>query len=96
MVVNFATGVAIDQSGGTDSLIDIEEVDGTDYDDTLTGGNVLNDDMESFIGNGGKDTIDGGSGFDIVWYSREAGFRAFWPIWLRGRSSTGRAIQIRS
>lgn len=71
--VNFATGVALDPCGGTDTLIDIEEVKGTRFNDTLIGGNPLNDALESFIGGGGKDIIDGGSGFDIVSYSAENG-----------------------
>lgn len=68
VTVNLATGVALDGQGGTDTLIDIEGVYGTIYADSLIGGNPLNDDWEAFMGSPGGDTIDGGSGFDIVYY----------------------------
>jgi Ca2+-binding RTX toxin-like protein len=45
-------------SNGTDTLIDIEKVTGSSFDD-------------SFIGNGEDNEFDGGAGFDIVDYSGE-------------------------
>ena len=71
VVVNLAAGTAQDGQGGTDRLIDIEGVNGTQYDDVLIGGNTLNDDWESFTGYQGNDSIDGGSGYDIIFYSNE-------------------------
>lgn len=68
VIVNLSTGVALDNYGGTDTLIDIEEVRGTHRNDTLIGGNVANDNFEGFTGGGGNDKIDGGSGFDVASY----------------------------
>ena len=66
--VSLATGVAHDFDGGTDTLIDIEEVWASPYDDTLIGGNALNDDYEAFVGFRGNDYIDGGTGRDVIRY----------------------------
>ena len=48
--------------GNTDHLIDIERVVGSEFADTLTGGNIANDFAERFRGYEGNDTIDGGYG----------------------------------
>lgn len=68
VTVNLRTGVASDGLGGTDTLIDIEAVIGSDHDDTLIGGNPDNDSWEFFNGAGGDDVIDGGSGYDVSYY----------------------------
>ncbi len=71
--VNLNTGVATgDASVGTDTLVDINMVLGSAYNDTLTGGNALNDNMEVFEGGDGDDTINGGSGFDRADYTNTA------------------------
>ncbi len=62
--VNLATGIGLDGMGGTDTLISIERVIGSQFADILTGS--ANDD--SFTGEGGDDVIDGGAGNDFVWY----------------------------
>jgi uncharacterized delta-60 repeat protein len=72
--VNLSTDIASDGLGGTDTLLNIEGVRGSNFDDTITGGNAANgsgalDGFEFFIGNGGNDTIDGGAGYDRVDYS---------------------------
>jgi Ca2+-binding RTX toxin-like protein len=69
VVVDLKSGVAHDGSGGIDTLIDIESVYGTQFDDRLLGGNAANDDMEFFSGGVGDDYINGRSGFDIADYS---------------------------
>ncbi len=71
--VNLVTGIAIDGDGGTDTLRNIEGVRGSEFGDTLTGGNLANGSsalsgLERFMGNGGNDTIDGGVGYDRVEY----------------------------
>lgn len=61
-VVNLATGTASDGHGGTDTLTNIENVNGSAFDDTITGNagaNVLN-------GGGGNDILAGGAGNDTM------------------------------
>ena len=53
--------------GGTDTLINVEGLTGTNSNDTLTGG--MGD--QWFRGRGGSDTINGGSGNDWVTYSSD-------------------------
>ena len=50
----------------TDVLLNIQGLRGTNFDDQLIGGNRSNDGFERFVGFKGKDTIDGGSGYDRV------------------------------
>lgn len=71
VVVNLATGRAMDSFGFTDLLIDIEVVRGTSFADRLTGGNPFNDAFEGFMGLAGADTINGGRGFDEVRYDQD-------------------------
>jgi Ca2+-binding RTX toxin-like protein len=66
---NLATGTVSDGWGGTDTLLNIEGLRGSNFGDVLTGGNAASDALELFIGNGGNDTIDGGSGYDRVQYN---------------------------
>jgi Ca2+-binding RTX toxin-like protein len=65
--VNLATGVAQDGFGDTDTLISIEGVRGSVYDDILIGSNGA---FESFEGREGNDIIDGAGGVDRVDYYR--------------------------
>ncbi|AFY48410.1 putative calcium-binding protein [Nostoc sp. PCC 7524] len=62
--VNFSTGTATDGQGGTDTLISIERVIGSKFNDTLIGG-VGND---SLNGGAGNDTLNGGTGNDTASY----------------------------
>jgi Ca2+-binding RTX toxin-like protein len=55
--------------GGTDTLIDINVVRGSNSSDTLVGGNPKFDNNERFEGLAGNDSIDGGSGNDETDYS---------------------------
>ncbi len=69
--VNLATGIALDGSGGTDTLINVERIRGSAFDDTLTGNAASN----VIQGLSGDDVIDGGAGtFDAADYSVDAGF----------------------
>jgi Ca2+-binding RTX toxin-like protein len=55
--------------GDTDTLIDINVVRGSNFNDTLIGGNPKFDNNERFEGLAGNDFIDGGSGNDEADYS---------------------------
>jgi Ca2+-binding RTX toxin-like protein len=72
-VVNLQTGVASDGMGGTDTLIDIEIVRGSNFDDVIIGGNATNDTFERYEALAGDDIMDGGSGFDEVSYQLSTG-----------------------
>ncbi|MFT3955639.1 MAG: DUF4347 domain-containing protein [Piscinibacter sp.] len=65
---NLATGTASDGDGGTDTLIAISGVAGSDFNDTLIG----SDGNDSFAGRGGNDSIDGGLGTDTVYYDEDS------------------------
>ena len=64
--VNLATGIAQDGEGGTDTLIGIESVNGSSFDDLLTGSNAF---LENFLGGAGNDTIYGAGGIDRAEYN---------------------------
>jgi Ca2+-binding RTX toxin-like protein/methionine-rich copper-binding protein CopC len=75
VIVDLSRGLTIDDGfGGTDTLLNIEGVFGSDYDDLIIGNQALNgtglvDGFEFFRGNAGNDTIDGGAGWDVADYS---------------------------
>ena len=69
VVVNLATGVAQDGWGGTDTLSNIEGVEGSWKDDRITGSSADN----SLDGRAGNDTLDGGAGTDQANYNRASG-----------------------
>ncbi|MBK9572636.1 MAG: calcium-binding protein [Rhodoferax sp.] len=75
VTVNLATGTATGAGVGTDTLLNIEGVQASPYDDNLIGGNaangvsVLDGLFEYFLGGAGNDTIDGGQGYDLVAYT---------------------------
>ncbi|MEO1641868.1 MAG: calcium-binding protein [Pseudomonadota bacterium] len=60
--VDLTIGTADDGMGGTDTLIGIEAIIGSDFDDMFTGG-AANDE---FMGGEGDDTANGGAGNDIL------------------------------
>ncbi|NML45783.1 calcium-binding protein, partial [Ramlibacter sp. G-1-2-2] len=59
VVVDLGAGTAQDGQGGTDTLVNINWVSGTQYDDRLTG--AATNIFEQFEGGAGNDTIDGGA-----------------------------------
>ena len=63
--VNLATGV-VTGGGGNDVLIAITGVGGSQFNDTLTGGNA----DEGFAPGLGNDTISGGGGLDTLFYGQ--------------------------
>ncbi|MDP1612375.1 MAG: FG-GAP-like repeat-containing protein [Sulfuritalea sp.] len=74
VTVNLGTGTAFDAFGGTDTLINIDGVVGSNFDDILTGGStssqvIATGYFEQFEGGQGNDTIDGGMGTDRVVYN---------------------------
>lgn len=85
VTVNLSTQIAIDGWGNTDSLVEIENVVGSDFADLITG-----DFNSNFIwGGDGNDFIDGVSGNDQLWGDDGddtliAGPAAGGLIWLRG------------
>ncbi len=58
--VDLSTAVAIDSFGNTDTLISIEEIEGTNFDDVIVG----SDAEEQLRGRGGDDFIDAGGGIN--------------------------------
>ena len=67
VVVDLAAGTGTDTFGKAETYASIERVDGSDWDDELTGDAFDN----WFEGLGGNDTIDGAGGFDEVNYGNE-------------------------
>ena len=68
VTANLATGSATGAGIGTDTLRNVEALFGSNYSDSLTGGSNSTMPSELFRGNGGNDTIDGGSGNDWAFY----------------------------
>ncbi len=70
VTVNLATGIATDGSGGTDTLSNVEEIDGSLFADMLIGSNTGFGlfDGEGFRGNAGNDIIQGAGGLDRAEY----------------------------
>lgn len=62
VTVNLTTGIAIDGWGNTDRLFRIEWVDGTAFNDVITGNAARN----VFGGGAGQDRFDGAGGQDVV------------------------------
>jgi len=77
--VSLMTGIASnDGDGGTDTLVSIENITGSAFNDTLTGSSFANtlsggngDDV--LEGRGGNDVLDGGAGTDTANYGAAAG-----------------------
>ncbi|WP_315900559.1 calcium-binding protein [Maritimibacter alkaliphilus] len=67
IIVNLATGVARDTFGDTDTLINIDHVRGTRFDDSVVGSEEDN----AFWGLEGNDTFDGGAGEDVIHYGED-------------------------
>ncbi len=68
IVANLVTGI-VTGGGGTDTLLSIEYIRGTDLADTIVGDTADN----AFWGNGGTDAMDGGAGFNVVAYGNATG-----------------------
>jgi Ca2+-binding RTX toxin-like protein len=83
VIVDLAAGTAIDNWGSQDVLRNIENIEGSQYDDSLAG-----DSNTNYINGGaGADTIDGGAGNDQVNYYFIAGdHTGYLPVTGRGVS----------
>ncbi|MFZ1467892.1 MAG: calcium-binding protein [Paracoccaceae bacterium] len=71
VAINLTTGVGSDGFGGTDMLLNIENVDGSDFGDVLNGDAQANrlfgyDGADTLSGGAGSDTIVGGTGHDMI------------------------------
>ncbi len=69
--VNLATGIATDNWGHTDTLLNIEDVSGSRFGDTITGNAADNnlrgeDGNDTLSGDAGNDWLDAGNGADSV------------------------------
>jgi Ca2+-binding RTX toxin-like protein len=70
VAVNLGSGTASDDGfGDTDTLTGIENVEGTDYEDAITGDSGNN----TIMGRAGDDTLDGSGGNDTVSYYEAGG-----------------------
>ena len=65
IVVNLATGAVQDGQGGNDTLVGIERIWGSTFNDSMLGGSG----NDYFLGSSGADTFVGGEGIDAVSYS---------------------------
>ena len=96
--VTVAAGTANDGMGGTDTLISIEQARGSDFNDYFRGSDNVSV-RETFTGDAGSDTIDGGAGIDFASYSNTAlilgGMNAFLENGS-GTTTTLWAARIRS
>jgi serralysin len=70
IILNAAKGTVRDSWGDKDTFDGFEEYDGSKFKDLITGSKR----NESFVGLQGKDTIDGGKGFDDVRYQKDEQF----------------------
>lgn len=64
VIVNLATGIAMGGHAEGDTLIDIERISGSDFNDELTGNNRRN----TLVGGGGADILLGGNNRDTFIY----------------------------
>lgn len=69
VTVDFTTGTAIGDGVGTDTFIGVNQVRGSNFDDTVLGSAQ----DESIRMRGGNDTIDGGGGIDRLRYTSTSG-----------------------
>jgi Ca2+-binding RTX toxin-like protein len=88
VTVDLAAGTAV--GDGSDTLANIEHIEGSDHDDTLIGNAASNalfagegndtvsgdDGNDLLFGREGDDALDGGSGEDLIWFDSQFGVTA--------------------
>lgn len=67
ITLDSTNGTVTDAWGNVETFKDFEHFRGTQFKDSFTGSNR----DEQFMGLGGRDTINGGGGFDVVRYDRD-------------------------
>lgn len=70
VVVDLGNETATDTFGDTDTLVEVERINATNFADSLTG----SDEDEGFDPHGGDDFIDGGDGYDSLMYQLSEGY----------------------
>lgn len=70
---SIAPGTALDSLGNQDTLRNLEDIIGSNFDDVLIGNSIGNSIQgltgnDILMGNAGNDTLDGGAGIDLVSY----------------------------
>lgn len=68
IVLDAVARTVTDPYGNPETFTSVESFRGTQFADSMKGSSV----GEEFMGLGGRDTIDGGGGFDVVYYHRDA------------------------
>jgi len=74
VAVNLAQGTTTGTNKSDTFTTNVHNITGSEFDDTLIGGNSAGDEWEGFSGGRGNDTIDGGSGYDEILYDNDTGF----------------------
>ncbi len=94
VTVNLATGIATGDASsvGTDSFSGVNQVRGSSFDDTLTGGNPATNGLEIFDGRGGDDFINGGQGFDRADYAFNGAVTTGVTVNLAAGTAVGDAV----
>lgn len=64
ITANLTTGIVTDTQGGTDTLLNIEQINGSDFADFITAAGKAED--VTIEGNDGDDTLHGGAGDDRI------------------------------
>ncbi|WOS65230.1 calcium-binding protein [Sinorhizobium fredii] len=70
IVLDAVARTVTDPYGNAETFTNVESFRGTQFADSMKGSSL----EEEFMGLGGRDTIDGGGGFDVVRYHRDARF----------------------
>jgi Ca2+-binding RTX toxin-like protein len=90
VTVDLTAGTATDGWGNTDTLISIEGVEGSNFNDSIVGSSGDN----RLDGRGGNDTIDGGAGNDWVEFNNATGGQGVQVNLATGQASGGQGSDV--